>query len=281
MPFTLSHAAAALPLRRFNLVWSAFVIGTFAPDFEYFLRLAPESRYGHGFPGVFIFTLPTALAIFWTFQVVVKRPVEDLLPIGIQRRLIRDAEATQNSSARRLLTVLISVSSGIATHVIWDSLTHPQNWVYQLVPSAGASMIVIPLIGSFSIFNLLDYGSSIIGASALGVWFVYWYTHTEPVPSSEARSLKASSKVTIVLVMVVIAMIGAAIRVAALSGSSAHHVFPGLVLAYFVVTSIGLFLWQMVVYALMRNSMRARSFKSSADSNRVRYGAANKRFYLM
>src|ERR1700693_6652351 len=109
MPFTLSHAAAVLPLRRLNLVWSAFVIGSFAPDFEYFLRLSPESRYGHGFPGVFVFTLPTALVIFWTFHVVAKRPVVELLPTGIHRRLIRDVGTIQNTSARGFLTVLISV----------------------------------------------------------------------------------------------------------------------------------------------------------------------------
>jgi hypothetical protein len=277
VPFTLSHAAAALPLRRFNLVWSAFVIGTFAPDFEYFLRLAPESRYGHGFPGVFVFTLPTALAIFWTFHVVVKRPVVDLLPIGIQRRLIRHAQATQNRSARRFLMVLISVSSGIATHVLWDSVTHPQNWVYQLVPAADRSMI-IPLIGSFSIFNLLDYGSSILGTAALGIWFLYWYTRTEPAPPSEAQFLKASSKVTVLLVMVTVAMIGATIRALAISRSHAHHVFPGLVLAYFVVTSIGLFLWQVVAYALMRN-LRGHDRRRHPDSDPVRYGAAKKRLY--
>jgi len=256
VPFTLSHAAAALPLRRLNLVGSAFVIGSFAPDFEYFLRFSPESRYGHGFPGVFVFTLPTALAIFWAFHAVVKRPVVELLPTGIHRRLIRDVETIQNTSSRRFLAVLISISLGIATHVLWDSFTHPQNWVYQLVPSADRSMI-IPLIGSFSIFELLDYGSSIFGIAALGIWFLYWYRRTEAAPPSETPSLKASSKVTIVLVMVTVAIIGATIRALVIGRSHAHDVFPGLVVAYFVVTSIGLFFGQVIVYALMRNSTRA------------------------
>jgi hypothetical protein len=35
VPFTLAHGAAALPFRRFHLVFSALLVGTFAPDFEY------------------------------------------------------------------------------------------------------------------------------------------------------------------------------------------------------------------------------------------------------
>jgi hypothetical protein len=43
MPFTLSHAATAVPLHRLlqkhgNI--TAFVIGTFSPDLPYFLPLA-------------------------------------------------------------------------------------------------------------------------------------------------------------------------------------------------------------------------------------------------
>ena len=45
MPFTLAHAAAALPLRRFKLVWSALVIGSFAPDFWLFMGLPGRIRW--------------------------------------------------------------------------------------------------------------------------------------------------------------------------------------------------------------------------------------------
>ena len=44
MPFTLSHAAAALPFRRTRLIKSALVIGCFAPDFEYFIPLCTSRQ---------------------------------------------------------------------------------------------------------------------------------------------------------------------------------------------------------------------------------------------
>src|ERR1700733_2396374 len=87
MPFTLSHAAAVLPLRRMNLVPSALVVGTFAPDLEYFARLSPGDGYGHTWPGTFLLTLPLALLTLWIFHVFVKQPVVAILPEGFQRRL--------------------------------------------------------------------------------------------------------------------------------------------------------------------------------------------------
>ena len=87
MPFTLSHGAAALPFRRLRLVPSALLVGTFAPDFEYFLRLAPDDRFGHTLLGTFVLTLPVALLVLWLFHRYVKLPLATLLPDAIQRRL--------------------------------------------------------------------------------------------------------------------------------------------------------------------------------------------------
>ena len=63
MPFTVSHAAAALPFRRARLVTSALVVGTMAPDFEYFLPLKTHDTFGHTFPGILVLTLPVALLV--------------------------------------------------------------------------------------------------------------------------------------------------------------------------------------------------------------------------
>ena len=54
MPFTLSHAAASLPFRRLKPVWPALVIGTFAPDLQYFILISDEDRSGHHFPDVLL-----------------------------------------------------------------------------------------------------------------------------------------------------------------------------------------------------------------------------------
>ena len=80
MPFTLSHAAAALPFRKFKPVWPALVIGTFAPDLQYFIWISDEDRSGHHFPGIVLVSIPLALLLLWLFEWFVKGPAIELLP---------------------------------------------------------------------------------------------------------------------------------------------------------------------------------------------------------
>lgn len=61
-------AAAALAFRKLNPIWPALVICTFAPDFEYFVRISDESRSAHHFPDVLIYALPLALIVLWPFE---------------------------------------------------------------------------------------------------------------------------------------------------------------------------------------------------------------------
>jgi hypothetical protein len=61
MPFTISHAAAVLPLSRTGLPLAALMIGSMSPDFAYFLP-ARTGLLSHSVPGLFKFCWPSALA---------------------------------------------------------------------------------------------------------------------------------------------------------------------------------------------------------------------------
>ena len=86
MPFTLSHAAAALPFRKTRLEMSALVTGCFAPDFSYFMFVIPHGLIGHTLSGTFVFDLPLSLIVLWLFHAYMKQPLSMLLPTGIRRR---------------------------------------------------------------------------------------------------------------------------------------------------------------------------------------------------
>lgn len=53
MPLTFAHPAAILPFSRQSkyIHFSALVLGSMAPDFEYFLRGRPVGEIGHSFTG--------------------------------------------------------------------------------------------------------------------------------------------------------------------------------------------------------------------------------------
>src|SRR5579859_6852423 len=111
MPFTPAHAAAALPFRRSRLVLSALIVGTLAPDFEYFLRFAPGGGWGHTFAGAFLLSLPLALAVLWMFHAVVKAPLMQLFPDALRQRI--PAKPFRFGRPSRFLLIGVSALVGI------------------------------------------------------------------------------------------------------------------------------------------------------------------------
>src|ERR1700761_879574 len=120
MPFTVSHAAAVLPFRKLNLVWSAFIIGSMAPDFPYMIGNTYYRSIGHHLPGQLKFTIPASLIALWVFHSIIKVPVIGLLPVSMQKRLRNQMGAFHFGGLRRFVAILISIALGVATHLVWD-----------------------------------------------------------------------------------------------------------------------------------------------------------------
>ncbi len=247
MPFTLAHSAAALPFRRSHLIFSAVVIGTLAPDFEYFLRLAPSGRFGHTLWGCIVFTLPVAFIVLWLFHELVKRPAIALCPRAIQTRLPRRARRFEFWGFTRTALILLSLLVGIVTHLLWDSFTHPNTWLYNRWPFLGKSFR-LPLIGhSVPIYKLLQHGSTLLGISILSICFVRWYQTIPVFPSTENKDPLTGRKISTILALLGVAAAGGAIR--SLAGQDLF-VFKKSV-GEFVVTAIALAWWELVFLGIV------------------------------
>jgi hypothetical protein len=184
VPFTLAHGAAALPFRHPRLVFSGLLIGTFAPDFEYFLRLAPDDGFGHTLLGAFVLTLPLALLVLWLFHDFVKLPLARLLPDAIQRRLTGHLEEFRFRGAGSFTLIVDSILLGIATHLVWDSFTHSNTWLYHHWTILGQQFHV-PIVGTIPFYKALQHGSTIIGTGVLLIWLAFRYrTVDRGVPKS-------------------------------------------------------------------------------------------------
>jgi len=92
MPFTISHAAAVLPLSRTGLPLAALMIGSMSPDFAYFLPNGP-GVLSHSVPGLFKFCWPTALLVWVVFVQLLETPTLALLPDGWRDVFPRSARA--------------------------------------------------------------------------------------------------------------------------------------------------------------------------------------------
>jgi hypothetical protein len=251
MPFTVSHAAAVLPFRKLNLVWSAFIIGSMAPDFPYIAGNTDYRAIGHHFPGIIEFTLPAALLALWMFHNVIKHPVIGLLPTGMQSRLRDQLGAFPFGGLRRFLAIFASMLFGIATHIVWDAFTHSYTWPYYHIRILRGSAYV-PFIGRMPIHSALQYTSSIVGMVALAAWVLLWYRRTPAVETATNRHPR--SRFMLAVAIFIVAGLAGLIRALVVVGMPATRSNADVFMLVFCVTALALAFWQLLLYCVLVSS---------------------------
>ena len=133
MPFTISHIAAILPLKKYTVKYfsfSALVIGSMAPDFEYFLRMKLYGHYGHRLIGIFTFDLPVSILLYILFHLVVREQFITHSPKYFYSRICGAMNYQWKPKHFKQYSIIIcSIFIGIITHFIWDGFTHDEEYV--------------------------------------------------------------------------------------------------------------------------------------------------------
>ena len=193
MPFTISHAAAVLPLRRFTkgaLPLAALMIGSMSPDFSYFLPGDLAFLPTHTLAGLFWFCWPAGLAAWLLFVHVLEAPTLALLPEPWRTRITpSDSRITLANIALASVAVLI----GAVTHVIWDSFTHRYSPVTDALPLLRISLFKIGWTHIY-VYKFLQHLSSVVGMIALLIWA--WRIRHAPVPQTCGAAQHSGSPVT-------------------------------------------------------------------------------------
>jgi hypothetical protein len=161
MPFTLSHAAAALPLARRSLVPSAVVAGTLVPDLMLFARLGPTYDATHSAAGVVTWAVLLAIVALAIWYGVLREPLLALAPGLVSGRV----PPRRRWHARDLLWVPVSAALGAGTHVLWDSFTHRRAQAFW-----GRGWLGGHLVGGLTVYGALQYLASAAGLAVLVVW---------------------------------------------------------------------------------------------------------------
>lgn len=157
MPLTLVHPAAVLPLRRCGLPLSALVIGSYAPDMEYWLSMAPQSRFSHTAVGLFAFCLPAGLLALWIYQRIWKAPLVALL----DPRHHHHAAPFRFSPLPRFLKVCLALLVGSAIHILLDSFTHHYGWAVQHFDVLGGEVQIAADRG-IPLYRLLHHAVTVL-----------------------------------------------------------------------------------------------------------------------
>jgi hypothetical protein len=169
MPFTISHAAAVLPLRKFTngtLPLAALMIGSMSPDFSYFLPGDLAFLPSHTLAGLFWFCWPAGLAGWLLFVHVLEVPTLALLPEPWRTRI------PPSDSRVRLVNIAlasVAVVVGAVTHLIWDSFTHRYTPVTDALPFLRISLFKIGWQHIY-VYKFLQHLSSVVGMVALLIW---------------------------------------------------------------------------------------------------------------
>jgi len=169
VPFTISHAAAVLPLRgfgRFRLPLVALMIGSMSPDFAYFVPGDTDRVETHSLAGIFWFSLPVSLGLWLLYVRVLEQPTLALLPDNWHARFMPSNRAF---TVANLALASIAVILGAATHLLWDSFTHRGTMAVDLLP--GLHSVAFHYHGwRIRWFLVLQHVSTVAGLLVLLIW---------------------------------------------------------------------------------------------------------------
>jgi len=165
MPFTFSHPAIVLPLNRLSknrISLTALIIGSLTPDFEYFIRMRVLSIYSHTWSGMFWFDLPLGLVLLIIYNRLIRNKVIDRLPRYFNQRLSEFKNERPVSLGANFIVVVTCLLIGVASHIFWDSFTHPMG--YFVKHSHLLSHKIIIKHFPIPVYSILQQLSSIAGA---------------------------------------------------------------------------------------------------------------------
>ena len=155
-------------------VWGSISTNYWQPDTRFYLLFAIAF-----FKSADAFVASTDLVLFasWNvhlvpFQYFLKIPLYALMPHGFQKRL--DYSKSHFLFGSHVIGVTISLITGAATHLLWDSFTH-----------AGSPIVENSVALNFLLFEIMDYkvwlykilqhGSTLLGITLLIYWTGCWY----------------------------------------------------------------------------------------------------------
>jgi hypothetical protein len=173
---------------------TGLVIGSMAPDFEYFLRMGLQGHFGHSLAGIFWFDLPLGIALAFLYHQVVRNRLIDNLPSVFRSRLSLSRQFQWLPYFKKnWYIVAICMVAGTATHIFWDSFTHADGFFALRIPLLQQTF---PLFGHpIPLYRIMQHASTLAGGFVL----LYWFFH---LPADSAVTSRSALRYWVVLVFI-------------------------------------------------------------------------------
>ncbi|HAD82558.1 MAG: hypothetical protein A2509_01400 [Candidatus Edwardsbacteria bacterium RIFOXYD12_FULL_50_11] len=192
MPFTAAHPAMILPIKArwpkyFSL--TALVVGSMAPDFEFFIRFYPLRGPGHTLLGSLYFNLPLVFLTALLFHYVVKKPLIYCLPGSLGSRFYAMAgDRWSIATPRNFLVFTYSALAGMLTHFFLDAFTHPLQMFRDLAPVLMSHLFTIRFYGAE--YKVPAHNAIHLAVTAIGLGVILYYImKLKPAAAGEKRRI--------------------------------------------------------------------------------------------
>ena len=172
MPWTFSHPAAVLPLKRFcphYLSFPGLLVGSLMPDLGYYLGEFGLAQLAHTVSGGVFVCLPSGLILLFVLATL-RDPLLFLLPGRHREVMDQVMPAIGRPTLRSIGMLSASIVIGAWSHVAWDAFTHDGRWGQVQLPWLGD--IAWTLGGeAIPFYAVLQHASTLIGALVLMVGY--------------------------------------------------------------------------------------------------------------
>lgn len=146
-----------------------------APDLPHVIMLSQAARYGHTLPGLFLVSVPFGLAVYFLYELVLRRPMLAISPDPVRLRVPAGSSPVFQPNSR-LLWIVLSVLIGATTHILWDSFTHSSGF---LVPNWALLRESTPFWPYRPIYKFLQIFFSLLGLAVLAYSYWSWIRKTQ------------------------------------------------------------------------------------------------------
>lgn len=204
MPFTLTHVIAIVPVKKIPVVsqlsFSALAIGSMIPDAPIFFKFAGTYATTHSLTGIVSACLPLGMLFYALFQCAIRTPLLEIMPRSVAGKLGK----RKRHSPGYLAGVALAIVLGAATHVFWDSFTHPSGWGTRMVPALAQSYELFG--GRIGGYRLLQHGSSVVFLPLMA--YLLWRWARQPGAPAHTSVLRLSAALKLSLSALVFAAPG-------------------------------------------------------------------------
>jgi len=215
LPFTFAHPVVVIPIKNKWPTWfslTGLVVGSMAPDFEYFIRMKTVTTISHTSAGILLFDLPIVLLVSYVFNSVIKKPLLLNLPSpfnSLYEHLPPDRSIVL--STKTFWVYVLSAFVGVLTHLLWDSFTHI-NGAF-VVRSEFLSSYLTIFSTKVPIYKILQHGSTLLGLVSLFIYLRNLALKRKTLQSHRFSDVPARKKVFYWLYIILISIIISGLRV--------------------------------------------------------------------